>query len=253
MNTISLPDIEKYVEENIGTFHEHRLQSIRKLHLSKVLEKKNPYLFKAKNILLAQDLVKTILDAFLSSQEEAIFGDFFEALAVFINGKTLGGRKSSSEGIDLEFDKDGCRYLVAVKSGPNWGNSSQVRKMKEDFIRAKRVLRTSNSRLQVVAVNGCCYGRAVQSDKGDYLKFCGQKFWDFISGDPELYIEIIKPLGHKAKEKNQEFTVEYSAIINKFTQEFNENFCVDGKIDWDALVRFNSGTEKPKRNKTGCI
>ena len=33
-----------------------------------------------------------------------------------------------SPGIDLEFDKDGVRYIVTIKSGPNWGNSSQIGK-----------------------------------------------------------------------------------------------------------------------------
>jgi len=32
----------------------------------------------------------------------------------------------------------------------------------------------------IVAVNGCCYGRDNRPDKGDYLKYCGQRFWEFI-------------------------------------------------------------------------
>jgi hypothetical protein len=156
------------------------------------------------------------------------------------------GRKSTTEGIDLEFALDGCRYIVAVKSGPNWGNASQIRKMKEDFTKAKKTLRTNSPKIQVIAVNGCCYGRQAQYDRGDYFKYCGQKFWDFISGDPELYTKIIKPLGHRAKERNDEFVEEYSAIINRFTQEFNSKFCTNGNIDWDSLVKFNSAIEKPK-------
>ena len=73
-----------------------------------------------------------------------------------------------------------------------------------------------------------------------------EEFWDFISGDSELYTKIIKPLGHRAKERNQEFVEEYSAIINRFTQEFNSRFCTNGNIDWESLVKFNSAVEKPK-------
>jgi hypothetical protein len=248
MGTLELNEVETYVENNIGTFHSHRLQSLKQLKLSQILRRKNPYLFKAKNMLIAQELVKTLLDAHLSSQEEAIFGDFLEELAIFINAKVYNGKKSSSEGIDLEFDRDGVRYMVAIKSGPSWGNSSQIRKMKEDFNRAKRIARTSNSALQIVSINGCCYGREKNSDKGDYFKYCGQKFWEFISGDKELYLRLIKPLGHKAKEKNDEFYEEYSQIINKFTIEFSEKFCSDGKIDWDSLVRFNSSNSENPQN-----
>jgi hypothetical protein len=118
--------------------------------------------------------------------------------------------------------------------------------MKDDFRRAKRVLRTSNSNLHIVAVNGCCYGRDNKPDKGDYFKYCGQKFWEFISGNENLYVEIIEPLGHKAKEKNEEFIEAYSQIINKFTLEFSQKFCIEGKIDWDSLIKFNSSVLKQK-------
>ncbi len=245
MGKIRIVDVKGYVEKNIKSFHSKRLQNLEELKLNKILKRKNPYLFKAKNILTAQDLVKTLLDAHLSSQEETIFGDFLEGLAVFINGKVFGGKKSSSEGLDLEFDKEGIRYIIAIKSGPNWGNSSQINKIRDNFKRAKRVLRTSNSNLQIVAINGCCYGRDNKPDKGDYFKYCGQKFWEFISGNANLYLEIIEPLGHKAKKRNEDFLEKYSQIVNKFTLEFSQVYCVDGKIDWNALVKFNSSISKP--------
>ena len=246
MESIEISDVRTYVENNIGSFHLKRLENLEKLKLSKILKRKNPYLFKAKNILTAQDLVKTLLDAHLSSQEETIFGDFLEGLAIFINERAYGGKKSSAEGIDLEFNKNDIRYIVAIKSGPNWGNSRQISKMKDDFRRAKRILRTSKSNLQIVAINGCCYGRNNKPDKGDYFKFCGQKFWEFISDNQNLYVEIIEPLGHKAKEKNEAFLEAYSRIINKFTLEFSQKFCIDGKIDWNTLVKFNSSVSKSK-------
>jgi hypothetical protein len=246
MKSIRISDVKTYVEKNIGNFHANRLQNLRKLKLNQILKRKNPYLFKAKNILTAQDLVKTLLDAHLSSQEETVFGDFLEGLAIFINKRVYGGFKSSTEGIDLEFNKEGIRYIVSIKSGPNWGNSSQINRMRDNFKRAIRVLRTSNSQLHIVAINGCCYGRDNKPDKGDYFKYCGQKFWEFISDNENLYVKIIEPLGHRAKEKNQQFLEEYSQIINRFTFEFSQNFCVEGKINWNSLVKFNSSISKPK-------
>lgn len=246
---ISRKEVIKFVEQNIGSFHEARLSSLNKLKLNEVLKKKNPYLFKAKNILTAQDLIKSILEAHLSSQEETMFGDFLEELAVFICGRVYGGRKSAAEGIDLEFDRDGVRYIVSIKSGPNWGNSGQVNKMKEDFKKAKKVLRTNNPTLNVIAINGCCYGRDSKPDKGDYFKYCGQEFWEFISGDGDLYTEIIEPLGHKAKERNEEFLESYAQVINIFTHNFSAEFCINGKINWKKLVRFNSSRQAKEPNK----
>jgi len=247
MGSISTSEVRNYVEQNIGTFHSKRLQSLEKLKLSKILKRKNPYLFKAKNILTAEELVRTFLDAHLSSQEETIFGDFLEELAIRINSEIYGGAKSSAEGIDLEFTKDSTRYIVAIKSGPNWGNSSQIKRMQDNFTRAKKILRTSNSKLHTTAVNGCCYGRDNNPDKGTYFKYCGQMFWNFVSGNEELYIKIIEPLGNRAKQKNEEFLKKYAQILNKFSFLFMQHFCNDGIIDWDTLVKFNSALEQPTK------
>ncbi|MEW6088233.1 MAG: PmeII family type II restriction endonuclease [bacterium] len=242
MAQITRNEIIRFIEPNIQQFHKRRLDNLTDLQLKKILCRKNPYLFKAMNQDTAQDLVKTILDAHLSSQEEGIFGGFLEELAIFICSKVYGGRKSSSEGIDLEFSRDGVAYIVSIKSGPNWGNSRQIARMKDDFKRAKRILSTNTLSQNVVAVNGCCYGKDNRADKGDYLKLCGQRFWEFISGNENLYTDIIEPLGHKAKEKNEKFSEEYAKVINKFTREFATEYCdKDGLILWKKLVKFNSG------------
>jgi len=241
MKSLNLKDISQYVEKNIGIFHQKRIQSLDGLKLSQVLKRKNPYLFKAKYVLTAEQIIKSLVDAHISSNEETVFGDWLEGLAIFINNIVFDGRKSGIVGIDLEFDNQGVRNIVTIKSGPNWGNSSQVAKMRADFKTAKKILRTSNSQLQVVAINGCCYGRDNKPDKGDYFKYCGQHFWEFISGNAELFTEIIEPIGHQAKEKNDDFLKSYSQMINKFTKEFANDFCKNnGEIDWDKLVRFNS-------------
>lgn len=242
MEKLNLKDVSQYVEDNIGTFHQKRIQSLDDLKLAQVLKRKNPYLYKAKYVLTADEIVRGIVDAHISSNEETIFGDWLEGLAIFINSKVFGGIKSGIKGIDLEFDNDNIRFIVTIKSGPNWGNSSQIEKLEADFKTAKRTLRTSNSKLNIVAVNGCCYGRDNQPDKGDYYKYCGQRFWEFISGDPNLFIEIIEPLGHKAKERNDDFIKSYSQMINKFTMEFGSHFCNEkGEILWENLISFNSG------------
>lgn len=241
MKKLKMQDVTQYVENNIGTFHEKRIQSLDGLKLVDVLKRKNPYLFKAKYVLTADQIVRGIVDAHISSNEETIFGDWLEGLAIFINGKVFDGRKSGIPNIDLEFDNDGTRYIVTIKSGPNWGNSSQIKKMKTDFSTAKKTLRTSNSKMHIIAVNGCCYGRDNKPDKGDYFKFCGQRFWEFISGETNLYTELIEPLGHKAKERNDDFMKSYSQMINKFTKEFTTDFCDNnGAINWNKLVKLNS-------------
>ena len=241
MKSITQREITEYVAANIQDFHQKRLDSLQKLKLLNVVRRKNPYLFKAKDINTAQDFVTFILDAHISSQEETIFGGFLEDLAIFICSQVYGGQKSAAEGIDLEFEKDSIRYIVSIKSGPNWGNSSQVAKLRDNFKKTKRILGANKLPTNVVAVNGCCYGKDRKPDKGDYLKLCGQKFWEFISGDDNLYTDIIEPLGHRAKEKNQQFMQEYAKVVNKFTAEFIGKYCdAEGNILWEEIVKFNS-------------
>lgn len=241
MNIIDLNQITNYVEQNIDTFHQKRTDKLNILKLKDVLKRKNPYLYKAKNILTSEEIIRNLLNAHISSNEETLFGDWLEGLAIFVNKLAFGGIKSGIPGIDLEFEKENKRFIVSIKSGPNWGNSGQIKQLKTNFTTAKKTLRTSNSQLEIVAVNGCCYGIENNPDKGEYYKFCGQSFWEFISGDPSLYTDIIEPLGYKAKEKNENFQTAYAQIINKFTKEFNNDFCNDnGLINWKSLVEFNS-------------
>lgn len=240
--------IAAFIEKNIPAFHQRRLESLGKLKLDNVLKRKNPYLFKAKNVNTAGELVKGILDAHLSSQEETIFGAFLEGVAIHACTLAYGGMKSGIEGIDLEFSCDGVRYIVSIKSGPNWGNSSQIKKMRDNFRQARKILSANTAARNVVAVNGCCYGREQNEDKGDFLKVCGERFWSLISGNDSLYTELIEPIGHKAKERNEEFQVEYGKVANRFTLQFINEFCLaDGQIDWEKFVQFNSASAAPQK------
>jgi hypothetical protein len=241
---LSNAELAAYIERTIPDFHSARLASLRKLQLRNLLRKKNPYLFRAKNVLVAGELVQGFMAAHLSSQEEGIFGTFLERLGIHVATTLWGGQKSPAEGVDLDVTIRRQRYLITIKSGPNWGNASQVARLRDDFRRAKRVLRTNAASQPVTCVNGCCYGRVPTEDQGDYIKLAGQSFWQFLSGDANLYRRIIVPIGHRAKERNEEFAGEYAKVLNRFTEQFVAEFCSrDGSIDWERLLSFNSGRE----------
>ncbi|OHD62274.1 MAG: cytosolic protein [Spirochaetes bacterium GWF1_49_6] len=245
MNNLLLEQITLFVNDNIIRFHIKRIEALKTLKLLDVLKRKNPYLFRAKNILTSQDLIENILDAYLSSKEETLFGDFLEQLAIFICKNVFDGKKSAAKGIDLEFERNGNYYIVSIKSGPNWGNSGQIDNLKSTFRQAKRILMTNNGmKKPIIAVNGCCYGKEGSPDKIEYFKYCGQEFWELISGESHLYVDIIEPLGYQAKQKNEQFYESYAAVINEFSYQFTKDFCSHGKIDWENLIKFNSGRQK---------
>jgi hypothetical protein len=244
MKTISLEEVTGFVSKNIGEFHKSRVSRVKEIKFKEVLQKKNPYLFKAKNLLTAEKLIESILQAYLSSSEEELFGAFLEQLAIFIANKTVGGRKAHGSGIDLEFKHKGIVYIVSIKSGLNWGNSSQHKDLRENFKKAKIILKQSKSVKVVQPVIGCCYGKRKSKDDGICLTICGQEFWFFISGNKNLYTDIIEPLGHEARQNNQHYEEERAVLVNKFTAEFSKEFCIKGRINWKKLVQFNSGNLK---------
>ena len=241
MNPLDVKSVMAYVNENIIDFHRRRLKSLEDLSLDKLL-KKNPYLFKAKDINTAGELVSGLLEAFLSSSEEKLFGDFLEGLALYIAGITCNGHKSTAPGVDLEFSNKDVYYIVSVKSGPSWGNSSQQKKLEQDLKTAVARVKQSNRGTNVQPVVGICYGKAKTSYLRGYLKVVGQNFWYLISENKQLYTDIIEPLGYRAREHNQDFHLEKDNLINRFTLLFMKRFCEDnGAINWIKLVEYNSG------------
>lgn len=241
-----LDDIKAYVKDNIGTFHRDRIAKLQELKLLTLLSKKNPYLYKAMDLNTSSEVVNSLASAFMISAEETIFGNWLEGLAIFVAEKCYAGQKSTTEGIDLEMEKSGIRYIVSIKSGPNWSNSSSMAKLRDKFKTAIRVYKTSGNCANIEAVEGCCYGNKNRYDpKDNHLKICGQRFWEFVSGDSELYTKIIEPLGEQAHEKNETYREEYRRMINKFTKEFSNAYCDDeGNIDWNKIVRLNSGEKR---------
>ena len=241
MNAVTDQEITTYLEGEIYQFHVKSLKGIEKLQLKELLERKNPYLYQVKNITSPADLIRSLVNARISSQEETRCGNMLEGLAVYISEKTYGGYKSIAKGVDLEFSKGQDRYIVAIKSGPNWCNSTQIKSMERDFSNAKRLIRQGNRTVNVIPVNGCCYGKDSKPDKGRYFKYCGQDFWELISGRDDFYKRILELVDEVLRHHTQKFSLQYEIAITRLTNQFIQEFCTeDGSIDWNKWLDFVS-------------
>ena len=249
MKKLNYEKLNEFIASDvIRPFYEIRLERLAFAKLSTVSKRKNPYLFKAKNIETAGDLAKSILDAFLSSQEETIFGNLMENLAVHVCHEIFDGKKVKEgiyRSVDLIFERDGKTYIVGIKSGPNWGNSDQVNIMKRNLRNAKKLLR-ADGKEGVVSVNGCMYGRDNVPHKVNknpdlsYYKICGQAFWELISGDDQLYKKIIQPLDKEAKKRDEVFKKLYIEKINEMTKDVVDIFYTKDNLDWDKIIDYVS-------------
>ena len=50
MNQELINSIADYVEKNIGEFHKARITKLQSINLKELLSRKNPYMYKAKNM-----------------------------------------------------------------------------------------------------------------------------------------------------------------------------------------------------------
>lgn len=250
MSKINYEELNTFIASDvIQPFYKIRLERLEFAKLANIAKRKNPYLFKAKNIETAGDLARGLLDAFLSSQEETIFGDLMENLAIHICYQVFNGSKAQQgkyRSVDLIFERDAKIYIVGIKSGPNWGNSDQINIMRKNFKKAKSLIRSESGKKNLIAVNGCMYGKdnaphKINKDTDlSYYKICGQAFWELISSDDELYKKIIQPLDKEAKKRDEIFKKLYVKKINEMTKDIVNLFYTENNLDWDKIIEYVS-------------
>ena len=204
------------------------------------LRRKNPFLFRIRGCDTPQRLAEEVVNAYLSSSEETMFGEIFEQMAIVIARAARDGRKSSTEAIDLEWDEGGIpgtRVLIQIKSGPNWGNSEQRKRLVETFRRATQAYRSNNPTSQVLCIEGCCYGANETRELGTHRKIVGMDFWAFLSNWSHCSVELLDLVGVFARNG---FARYKASAVEQVVLLMEENDLVreDRKIDWPALHTF---------------
>ncbi len=242
--TINLANfVNHFVDDRLGGLHAKLINTLKDLNLSDLIRQKNFIYLITKDTGNAFDVVKSLVDDYLFLPQEIIINEFLKQIVIAVASQIYNTRESTHEGIDVELTKDGIKYFVTIGADPYPVNNIVINKVIESFANAKRPKSMDTPGTPYKFVYGCFYGIDNQIDKGDYLMFCGQRFWEFISSDPEFYLEIIEPISNLSALKNDEYYVEYSRLLNIFTAEFLCDFCQNGVIDWAKLVKINSISE----------
>lgn len=226
----------------LETFYGTLIEKIDGLNIQKVMKRKNPYLYRAKAMQSATEIVDSVLTAFVSSSEEIIFGNcFFEPIAIAASG----GNKALAEGIDIMIQNNETNTIsaIAVKSGPSVFNADSKKRQEQNFTAASKLAQQAKARYE--AYIGYCYGKKKESGRGKpkmYQELAGKRFWAELTGDEDFYIKIIGYMGTMPEKYVADYKESYNRAANRLVREFSNSFCrEDGSIDWEKLVEFNSG------------
>ena len=140
----------------LETFYGTLIEKIDGLNIQKVMKRKNPYLYRAKAMQSATEIVDSVLTAFVSSSEETIFGNcFFEPIAIAASG----GNKALAEGIDIMIQNNETNTIsaIAVKSGPSVFNADSKKRQEQNFTAASKLAQQAKARYEENI--GYCYGK----------------------------------------------------------------------------------------------
>lgn len=235
-------EVVQAIASALDTFYNTLIEKIDGLDIVKIMKRKNPYLYRAKAMENASEIVENVLSAFVTSSEETIFGNcFFEPLAIAASG----GNKALAEGIDImvQNNANNTIYAVAVKSGPSVFNADSKKRQEQNFMAASKLAQQAKARYE--AYIGYAYGRKKDSGRGKpkmYQELAGKKFWEELTGDADFYLKIIKFMGNLPEQYVASYKESYNKASNRLVREFSNKFCKDdGSIDWEKLVEFNSG------------
>ncbi len=230
------------IAQALDSFYESLISKIDTLNINKVMKRKNPYLYRAKAMQSASDIVDSVLTAFVSSSEETIFGNcFFEPVAIAASN----GNKALAEGIDImiQDNENNTIAAIAVKSGPSVFNADSKKRQEQNFMAASKLAQQAKARYE--AYIGYCYGKKKDSGRGKpkiYQELAGKNFWWKLTGEEDFYIKLIEYMGDLPEKYVARFQESYMKASNRLVREFSNDFCTeDGSIDWEKLVKFNSG------------
>ncbi len=237
-------DLKQVVRQCLDSFYTKKLKSLRSLTLTNLLLRKNPYLYRALGIQEPSELVAAMVDAYISSSDETIFGKAFFEEVVLQYGKV---RRSGITGTDFIRETEQDYVVISLKSGPHAFSASQYDKQNADFTKVFQTLREQGIRKHIDLVLGMSYGQVSPNRASSYIYriSSGRQLWQELTDDPEFYIKLLDIIGDYSVQKRVAYQLEKSAILQRFTAEFISLYTEAGIINWTALVNINAPASSP--------
>lgn len=157
--------------------------------------------------------------------------------------KVIAGQGSGVAGADIEKLRDGRRYFIQIKSGPDTANKDIAQNI-------ATLLNSARARdPEAICLLGVCYGRPDQISGIAHREMqargvgllIGREFWEFIGDDADTMTEVLELAGEAATELEAGDEVYSQRVERKLAEliaEFKRRYGDD--LNDDAWARFLS-------------
>jgi hypothetical protein len=227
-------EIRKLIAKKVQDFTREKIQSLNDLTLDKL--NINVYLIAALNYKKPEQVVAFAVDQFFNRSVVTSFGSFYQEL-----GKMFG-KAANIPDIDLIFEREGTRYYVQLKSGPEGFTGPALKKTLSKMAKIKRKEPTSKTIIafsygtvnKISKVWGKELNEAVKNGKLDQV-LIGRKWWEFVLKDPPGYrtlFDIISQAGTVERKTLNDSTVSletakndaYKRVLKEWKQKYGDDY-----------------------------
>jgi hypothetical protein len=197
----------------------------------------NPFLLRLMGFQTAREIAEFMVDQRTERSVVTSFGTRIQNVA-----KVISERGTGVEGADICKEKNGRRYYIQMKAGPNTVNKDIASEINTLLQSATR--RNSGS----VALLGMTYGRRdrVSSIIQKYSRIdwlIGKEFWEFISDNPgfarELFDIVADISDHYSPDGGVPYHQRYEHKVAELTDKIVEKYGASGTSMWDRIFEEN--------------
>ncbi len=240
MTRLEKTKIEKFIRSSATKFQRRKLEKLKNISAKTIVKKIDPYLLNLSDVSTKLKWSTLNLDRIMVASEETLKGDMYEEIAFFIAKIRFKAKKTTGY-LDLIIPKDKL-YITEIKSGPNWGNSSQWESLINRFNKVKEELSKGSQEVQPLL--GICYGSLYNScGRNGILELRGQAFWEFLTDESNFYMTLAQNLKAGSEKYIGQYRIKRNMTINRLATEI-QDFCLpNGELNKELILQYSSAKE----------
>jgi hypothetical protein len=231
--------VEKFIRKEITKFHNKKIKKIRNLSTRELING-DPFLVAMNNVNTGLCWIRQCVDRIVFASEETLRGHVYENIAKFIL-KLRFKEITLDSPVDIVLEGKHNIFLIEIKSGSSWGNSSQWFALRKHFEAAEKQINLMKINKSVIKLLGICYGnsRHIERDDG-IIELRGPAFWTFVSGSTNFYFTLGKLCNSNSKLYAKKVELEKHKTILRLMEQFKGNVCYNnGEINKKKLLELN--------------